>query len=125
MVVKITNTKINALTLCYRMPKAPEQERANPVLEINLPARALLQEVSFPSEEYFNAFKSQVSDYIERGDIIIGKSNEKEAIKKNESNAKIDKGEVSEKIDKNTKQLENSAGSVKAKMKMQIKKDSE
>lgn len=123
MVVKITNTLMNPLVLCYRIPSA-KGERANPVLEVSLPPRALLQDVAFPSQEYFNVFESQNKQYIEDGTIIIGATNAKKAEKMHEDNNKIEKAKVEEKIHKNTNQLENSATSVKARMNVNVKKDS-
>lgn len=124
MEVKITNTLLNKLILCYRMP-SKVGERVKPVLEVELAPRALLQNVKFPSQEFFDVFESQNKKLIEDGTIIIGATTAKKAEKANSENLKIEKEQVSSKIEKNTTQLENSASSVKARMNTKVKKDSE
>lgn len=124
MEVKITNTLLNALSLCYRIP-SKQGERANPVLEVSLPPRALLQSVKFPSQEYFEVFKTQNQKLIDNGTIIIGATTAKKAMDANSKNLEAEKEQVKSKIDRNTQQLQNSASSVKAKMKTEVKKDSD
>lgn len=122
MNVKITSTLIHAISLCYRMP-SKAGEKANPVLEVNLPPRALLKDVAFPNDDYFEAFKKQNQQYIDNGTIIIGATTAKKAEKAHEQNVKDEKQNVISKIDNTTSKLETSAKGAKGKMSIKVKKD--
>lgn len=74
MTVKISTTSLVDMRLNYRMPKEnfDVSKSHNPVLHIFMPARGLLVECDFPSENHFEEFKRQNEAYITSGVIIIG-----------------------------------------------------
>lgn len=122
-VINITNTTSNHLVLCYRMP-SKEGERANPVLEVEIYPRALLQEVVFANDEMYNEFASQNEALIDSGTIIIGKTDAKTAEKISEANGKAESKKISEKVDKNNEVLTSSVGKgKKTKVSVTVEKD--
>lgn len=123
-IVKITNTTHNKLVLCYRMP-SEKGERANPVLEVEIGQRALLQEVSFANEDMYDAFVKQNQSLIDNGTIIIGQTNAKEAQKISEANDKVEKDKISAKVDKNNEILTSAVGksNKNAKVKVAVEKE--
>lgn len=123
-VVKITNTTNNKLVLCYRMP-SEKGERANPVLEVEVGQRALLQETAFANEAMYNAFVEQNQSLIDNGTIIIGNTNAKEAQKISEANDKAEKDKITAKVDKNNEVLTSAVGksNKNAKVKVAVEKE--
>lgn len=122
-IVKITNTTSNKLLLCYRMP-SPKGERANPILEVEIFPRALLQEVIFASDNMYKEFISQNQSLIDRGTIIIGdKTTSNEAEKISEANNQDDLKKASEKVDKNNAKLTSAVSRTKkAKVEVAVEK---
>lgn len=118
MKVKITNTLNQPLCLFYRI-KIPGSEQA-PLLEIALPARAMLHEVSFADDLYFEAFKEQNASVIEDQKIIIGRTNEKTAERISMDNAAKGKKVVQEKKDKVVKEFEGVASGANTRMKFEV-----
>lgn len=74
MTAKISTTSLIDMKLNYRMPKEnfDTSKNHNPVLHVFMPARGLLVECDFPSENHFEEFKRQNESYITSGVIIIG-----------------------------------------------------
>lgn len=123
-VVKITNTRANKLSLRYRMP-SEKGARINPIIEVEIIPRALLQEVVFGNDEMYNEFVKQNQLFIDNGTIIIGETNEQDAVKISETNAKAETEAITQKVDKNNEFLTSSVGrsNKKAKVKVAVEKD--
>lgn len=122
-IAKITNTKVNPLTLYYRVPGTAEKRQ---LISIHLPPRALNYAVPFTDDLHFNAFRAQNITLINSEIIIIGdKTKESQAIKVNEANAKAEVQSVREKKDKVVENLENnvSSSTKKTKLKLKVEKD--
>lgn len=118
----LTSTLTHPIVLCYRMPKEQGQVRANPILEVPLPPRALNVDVVFPNEVYYHEFKMQNEEYFKAGKIIEGKATEKQAI---DINAKNSKKETEKSKDKVTKSVEKIKEISKEKVSIEVKKDEE
>lgn len=118
MNVKITNTLNQPICLFYRMKIANSDKTS--LLEISLPARAMLHDVSFADESYFEAFKLQNASVIENQRIIIGSTNEKAAEKISADNAAKAKKAVQSKKDRVVKEFEDVASGANTKMKFEV-----
>lgn len=122
-IAKITNTKVNPLTLYYRVPGTEEKRQ---LISIHLPPRALNYAIPFTDDVHFNEFRKQNIDLINAEIIIIGdKTKESQAIKANEANAKAEVQAIREKKDKVVENFENSVSSPKnrTKLKLKVEKD--
>ena len=126
MVVKITNTKINPLTLYYRVPG---NEDKRPLVSVHIPSRALNYAVPFSDEQHFLEFKRQNEQLLASEVIIIGDhTKESTAMRINEDNAKRDVAEIREKKEKVVKAFEDAVSTnpkSKTKLKLKVEKDSE
>lgn len=118
MTVKITNTLNQPLCLFYRI-QIPNSTQST-LLEVALPARAMLHEVAFADNTYFEAFKAQNQIAIDSQKIIIGSTSEKAAEKISLDNAAKDKKAVQSKKDKVVKEFENVASGANTKMKFEV-----
>lgn len=118
-VARITNTKINPLTLYYRVPGNEEKRQ---LISIHIPSRALNYAVAFTDDLHFNAFRIQNIDLINSEAIIIGdKTKESEAIRVNEANAKAEVAAIREKKDKVVENFEKSVTDTKGRTKLKLK----
>lgn len=118
-VAKITNTKINPLTLYYRVPGSEEKRQ---LISIHIPSRALNYAVAFTDDLHFNAFRIQNISLINSEVIIIGdKTKESEAIRVNEANAKAEVAAVRERKDKVVESFEKSVTDAKGRTKLKLK----
>lgn len=118
-VAKITNTKINPLTLYYRVPGNEEKRQ---LISIHIPSRALNYAVAFTDDLHFNEFRIQNIDLINSEAIIIGdKTKESEAIRVNEANAKAEVAAIREKKDKVVENFEKSVTDNKGRTKLKLK----
>lgn len=123
MVYKISSTSFNDIILHYRMPSTENKGHINPVLSLTIPARALLCDCAFPSDEHFEEFKKQNKDYIDQGLIIIntkvkGAELEKIAVKQSSDKDK----KIKEKFDSNLETIAESAKKNKIKMSFNVEK---
>lgn len=119
MKVKITSTYDKNVILTYRAPGT----RA--LIDVQLPPRALLQEVSFPSKEYYDAFAAQIADLIESKRIIIGDTKGSEAEKIHKEAAKQEQKRAKERAEKTEQQIQGSAEAIKAKVETKVTKEGE
>lgn len=118
-VAKITNTKINPLTLYYRVPGNEEKRQ---LISIHIPSRALNYAVAFTDDLHFNEFRIQNIGLINSEVIIIGdKTKESEAIRVNEANAKAEVAAIREKKDKVVENFEKSVTDNKGRTKLKLK----
>lgn len=88
MIIKITNS--TSKNFQQRM-----HYNGNPRV-INIPRYALNQEVGFIDEAEFNLFKSLISLKLDKGELLLGTSKEREAEKQNEKLEKEEKKEKEE-----------------------------
>lgn len=123
----ITNTKVNKLSLMYRVPASGYEEGVTrPIVTIVLESRAFRTPVQFASEEHFLAFRNQNASLLENGTILLGdKVKEKEAETINERNAKEEVKEVREQKEKVVNSIASAVSGKKSKMKIKVEKDSE
>ena len=120
--IKVTNTKVNPLTLYYRVPGKQEDNRQ--LISIQIPSRALNYEVAFTDETHYVAFKEQNLVLFEDGILLQGgKTKEAEAIRVNEENAKKEVADIRKKKDKSVKQFEDAVSTEKTKLKVSVEKD--
>lgn len=125
VVAHITNTRVNPLTLMYRVPKNPAREEASrPLISIVLASRAFRTPVAFASEEHFVAFKQQNAEFIANGTILLGdKVKEKEAERVNEANAAVETKSVRAKKEKTIKSLESAVNTKNTSLKIEVEKE--
>lgn len=110
----VTNTKIQALSLCYRVPGEGENR---PILWVYIPSKALNYNVALSDELHYKAFIEQNAFAIAQEIIIIGRrTSESTAIKVNERNAKDEVAEVRAKKNRINKSIEESAGKAELKI---------
>lgn len=120
-IAKITNTRVNPLTLYFRVPG---ENKNRQLISLHIPARALNYPVAFADEEFFNAFKDQNRVYLENETIILGdKIRENKAEKINEDNANKEVAQVRKKKNGIIKSFENSLRTDKASMKVNVEKE--
>lgn len=120
-VAKITNTKVNPLTIYFRVPG---ENKNRQLISLHIPARALNYPVAFADEEFFNAFKDQNRVYLENETIILGdKIKENKAEKVNQDNANKEVEQVRKKKNKIIKFFEDSLKTDKASMKVNVEKE--
>lgn len=125
-VAHITNTRVNRLSLMYRVPGKAEPGKSLPLVTIVLEPRAFRTPVAFASDEHFAAFKNQNISLIENGTILLGdKVKEKDAEKVNEKNANEEVKEIRAKKGKVVKTLEDAATTKNTKLEVRVEKDSE
>lgn len=118
-VARITNTRVNPLTLYYRVPGKEEKRQ---LISIHIPSRALNYAVPFTDDLHFNEFRNQNITLINDETIIIGdKTKESTAIKINEANAKSEVQQIREKKDKVVEKFENSVTDNKGRTKLKLK----
>lgn len=103
-ITTLTSTLTHPVSLCYRMPK-DETGRANPVLEVSLPARALNVEIAFPNENYYHEFKMQNEHMFLNGKIIEGTATERQAKSLNAENSKKDVEKSRSKVEKSVEKI--------------------
>lgn len=118
---KITSTFKNRIVLNYRMPST-HQGKAGVVFSISLPPRALLHEVTFASEDYYNAFVAQNEGLIKSQKIIIGNTTANKAEKISKENTEKESKAKKEKTDSVVDAISNSAESIKAKITSKVSK---
>lgn len=115
----LTNTLNQPISLFYRLPASKEREQSI-LIEVALPPRALAHEVTFASEEHFEAFKHQNVLMLESEKIIIGKVNEKKAEKTSADNAAKSKETIKKQKDAVIKTFEKTADGTNASMKFKV-----
>lgn len=126
MTVKISTTSLVDMRLNYRMPKTnfDSTRSHNPVLSVYMPARGLLVECEFPSENHFEEFKRQNEDYITSGVIIIGdkvKGAQVEKQAKDVNSRVVKKAEAM--FDKSVERVKDMAKDAKIKMNIETIKE--
>lgn len=123
-VLKITNTKVNPLTLYYRVPG--REGNKMPTIAVSIPARALNHSVAFANDSHADAFKKQNEQFIDRGIIILGKSTESQAEKQNEKNAVAESQKTKEAADAAVDSIEKQVKSTakKSSLKVSVEKAS-
>ena len=121
----ITNTRIQSLDLCYRVPKTETAQSNRPIIWVHIPAKALNYKVALTDELHFKAFIEQNSQSIAAEDIIIGeKTSENKAMKINEKNAQEEVKNVRKKKNDSVKGFENAVNAnSKASLKVNISKE--
>lgn len=118
--VLITNTLNHPLNLFYRVPAKKEGD-ISPLIEVTLPARAMLHEVIFSDDSYFDHFEKQNKAAIDAQKIILGKTSEKQAEKVSNDNAAKAKGEIKKRKDKVIESFEETASGTNVNMKFEVK----
>lgn len=94
IVKNITNTTLKSFVLNWNLyPNGIIQ-----VKTLRIPPKALNMTCEFADEKDFLECKNQNARYFVNGDLIVGKTSEKEAIKQNEKNSEIVLKEVEKKI---------------------------
>lgn len=120
--IKVTNTKINPLSLFYRVPGEQDNRQ---LISIYIPSRALNYSVAFTDEVHYAAFKEQNLHLFEAGILLQGgKTKEAEAIRVNESNAKKEVEEIRKKKNESVEKFEKAVSTEKTKLKLKVEKDS-
>lgn len=115
--IKLSNTLNQEIRTCYRMPKVDGNEdiKINPVLEVSIQPRALLNDIFFADEVYYHNWKMQNQELFDRGILIEGEVvSEKEIIAKNEKVLNENKKSQEARIDKQVSKLEEAAANINA-----------
>lgn len=115
--VKITNTRNQPVLTGYRMPGTDANGRANPIVDVLIQPRALLNEVFFPSEAHFLEWKRQNELFITRGDILLDNGNEKEIQAKHSEINKKEKETSDNASNKAVEKIQEAADNVNASVK--------
>lgn len=115
--IKLSNTLNQEIRTCYRMPKVDGNEdiKINPVLEVSIQPRALLNDIFFADEVYYHNWKMQNQALFDRGILIEGEVvSEKEIIAKNEKVLNENKKSQEARIDSQVSKLEEAAANINA-----------
>lgn len=120
--IKITTTSLSPMCLFYRIGDKDNSR----VIEVPLPARALMHEVVFANDTMYNAFIEQNQRFIDSQKIIIGdavKANKVEQI--NEKKSAEEHKAAAKTTENAVKAVENAinAKSKNAKMKISVEKN--
>lgn len=114
---KVSNTLNQEIRTCYRMPKVDGSEdiKINPVLEVSIQPRALLNEIYFADEHYYHQWKMQNQRMFEDGVLIEGEMvSEKEVVAKHEKVMVDNKKNQEAKIESQVSKLEEAAANINA-----------
>lgn len=106
--VKITNATNNTMSLNYAIVETSGDKKFRKVISVKIEPRALLQEVTFPSQDYYNAFVKQNEYLLDEGKILINASTSeskleqasKDIATKENASARKKKNQAIEKIEK-------------------------
>lgn len=79
------------------------------VKTLRIAPQSLNMECKFSDENDFNECKKQNSRYFVNGNLLVGKESEKNAVKKNETNAEANLKTAEEKIDTEIENIKTSA----------------
>ena len=115
--IKLSNTLNQEIRTCYRMPKVDGNKdiKINPVLEVSIQPRALLNNIFFADEVYYHNWKMQNQNLFDRGILIEGEVvSEKEIIAKNEKVLNENKKSQEARIDSQVSKLEEAAANINA-----------
>ncbi|EGV1470930.1 hypothetical protein JF110_001655 [Campylobacter jejuni] len=113
--VKITNVLNAPVKAFYRMPQLEGEKKFNPILEVYIQPRALMNEIIFPTEEYFKEWRRQNEHLFTKGYLIIDdKINEKTLKAKVEEVADKDNAVAKEKSNKAVENLQEAADNINA-----------
>lgn len=118
-VLKITSTRVNPLTLYYRVPGGSANVK-QPFVAVQIPARALNHAVGFANEAHLDAFVAQNQRFADRGIILFGSTKESTAEKTNEKNANAEAKQKAEAIAAVTEKTEASATKTAKKSKLKV-----
>lgn len=81
VIKKISSSSDNIIYANYRMPG-----NNSPILEVAIQPRALLNDVAFPSEVFFEEWSKQNSSFLESGLLVVGSATEKQLKAKQKEN---------------------------------------
>ncbi len=115
--IKISNTLNQEIRTYYRMPRSEVSEdiKINPVLEVSIQPRALLNDIYFADQNYYHYWKLQNSSLFERGILVEGDTiNEKQILANNEKVMKESKKSQNDKIESQVSKLEEAAANINA-----------
>lgn len=119
--VKISNATQNAIKINYAIVETYGDKKFRKVLSVLVAPRALLQDVSFPNDEYYNAFLSQIQSLLDSGKIVIGNYAKASALENASENiTKAEKATTRAKKNKVVENLENSTTGKKTKLKISV-----
>lgn len=105
IVKNITNTTLKSFVLNWNLyPNGVIQ-----VKTLRIPPKALNMSCEFADEKDFLECKNQNARYFVNGDLIVGNTTEKQAVKQNEINAKSNLKEVESKINNEVKNITENA----------------
>lgn len=106
MEIMLTSTLAHPITLCYRVGREFSGKENNPILEVELPPRALNTKVSFINDTYYHCFKLQNESYFTSGRIIEGKATEKQAVALHKENSEKTQKKIRDKVTKSTETIQ-------------------
>lgn len=110
--VKLSNTTNNSISLNYRLPA--NMGGNNMPLAVIIQPRALLNEITFETEEVYKEVKKQNELFFKKGYLLEGNVKEKEIISKSDEISKDKNTNIKNKVDKTTDELKSSADNVNA-----------
>ncbi|HDZ5024780.1 TPA: hypothetical protein RTG57_001730 [Campylobacter jejuni] len=115
--IKVTNILNSPIKAFYRMPKEKTEKSFNPMVEIYIQPRALMNEVIFPSEAHFIEWKNQNKSLLDREYLILDeKINEKKIEGKVKDVASKDNSIAKQKTNKIVEDLQETADNINAKI---------
>ncbi|EAK7296536.1 hypothetical protein FBF91_05865 [Campylobacter upsaliensis] len=115
--IKISNTLNQEIRACYRMPRSEVSEdiKINPVLEVTIQPRALLNDIYFADQNYYHQWKLQNQSFFDRGILIEGEVvTEKQILANNEKVMQDNKKSQSDKVESQVNKLEEAAANINA-----------
>lgn len=120
VIKKISSSCDNVIHANYRMPG-----ENSPVLEVSIQPRALLNDVAFPSERFYEEWSRQNSSFLESGLLVVGQATEKLLKARQEEAVKKTKKEVGETVDSVVDKVHAVADEVGGSVKVEIEKADE